>query len=164
MELIYHEDQKAPKFQSEGNASQFAIAYAKKFCKGVGYDIGYSKESWKFPNAIGIDIDNKNDEYHADNLPDKKVDYVYSSHCLEHVPHWVNTIEYWISKIKIGGVLFLYLPDFSQKYWRPWSNRKHIHCLMPVIFTEFCKSKGFNNYFVSGIDLNNSFFVVIEIS
>jgi hypothetical protein len=24
-----------------------------------------------------------------------------------------------------NGTLFLYLPDYSQEYWRPWNNKKH---------------------------------------
>jgi predicted SAM-dependent methyltransferase len=52
-------------------------------------------------------------------LPDELVDYIYSSHCLEHVDNWIETLEYWIKNLKDGGILFLYLPDFSQKYWRP---------------------------------------------
>ena len=34
-----------PKFQTEGNASQFAIPFAKHVCKGYGYDIGCMKKS-----------------------------------------------------------------------------------------------------------------------
>lgn len=164
MEILFNEgNQKIPKFQSEGNASQFAIPFGIKFCKGKGYDIGYSKKEWKFPNSIGIDISDTNDDYHANNLPEEKVDFIYSSHCLEHVPNWVETIDYWVSKIKKSGILFLYLPDFSQKYWRPWNNKKHNHCFTPEIFRGYCEFKNFENYFISGIDLNNSFYVVIEV-
>jgi len=162
MNTIEYENQEYPSFQAEGNASQFALAYAKHFCKGIGYDIGFCKEEWKYPGSIGIDLQDKKNNFDANNLPDDKVDYIYSSHCLEHVEHWINTIEYWISKLKNKGILFLYLPDFSQKYWRPWNNRKHNHCFTPNIFREFCKSKKFEKYLISGIDLNNSFFVVIE--
>lgn len=54
MELVYYKGDKYPIFQTLGNASQFSIPYAKYFCKGIGYDIGFSKEEWKYPNAIGI--------------------------------------------------------------------------------------------------------------
>ena len=158
MELVTFDNTNYPKFQATGNASQFAIPFAKHFCKGYGYDIGYSREEWKFPDARGIDLGV--DEYHANNLPNEEVDYIYSSHCLEHVDNWIDTLEYWISKLKPNGVLFLYLPDFSQKYWRPWNNRKHKHCLMPELLREFCLDHNMKNVFVSGIDLNNSFMVV----
>ena len=60
-----------PKFQSEGNASQFAIPFAKHVCKGDGYDIGCMKEEWAFPGSTPIDID-FDDEWDALNLPEKK--------------------------------------------------------------------------------------------
>ncbi len=161
MEILEFKNEKYPKFQSEGNASQFSIPYAKHFCKGIGYDIGFCKEEWKYPDAIGIDY-SLNNEYNANNLPNEIVDYIYSSHCLEHVDNWTITLEYWISKIKNSGILFLYLPDFSQKYWRPWNNKKHNHCFTPEILSEFLKDHDMKNILISGIDLNNSFMVVCE--
>lgn len=161
MEIVNFADENYPKFQTLGNASQFSIPFAKHFCKGIGYDIGYCKEEWKFPGAIGIDK-NLESPYDANNLPEDFVDYIYSSHCLEHVDNWIETCEYWISKLKPGGILFLYLPDFSQKYWRPWNNRKHKHCLTVEILKNFMIDHKMKNIFTSGIDLNNSFMIVCE--
>ncbi len=95
-------------------------------------------------------------------MPDKQVDYIFSSHCLEHVPDWVFTLDYWYDKLVSGGILFLYLPDFSQRYWRPWNNKKHKHVFTPEIISEYLKYKKYKNIFVSGIDLNNSFMCVCE--
>jgi len=159
MDLIEFHNEKYPKFQSLGNASQFAIPYAKYYCKGNGYDIGFCKEEWKFPNARGIDF-SLGDGYNADNLPEGNMDYIYSSHCLEHVDNWVTTLEYWISKLKIGGILFLYLPDLSQKYWRPWNNKKHKHCFTPELLYTFLADHNMKQIFKSGVDLNNSFMIV----
>ena len=159
METIIFDNNIYPKFQTQGNASQFAIPFALHFCKGLGYDIGFCKEEWKFPGSIGIDR-NLNNNYDANNLPDDKVDYIYSSHCLEHLDNWVETLELWISKLKDEGILFLYLPDFSQKYWRPWNNKKHKHCFTGDIIKEFLRDKNMKNIFVSGVDLNNSFMIV----
>lgn len=161
MEYISFNDEQYPKFQSIGNASQFAIPYAKYYCKGIGYDIGFCKEEWKFPNAYGIDF-TLNNGFNANNLPFEEVDYIYSSHCLEHVDDWVTTLEYWIYHIKNGGILFLYLPDFSQKYWRPWNNRKHKHCLTQEIMQSFLEDHNMKNITVSGVDLNNSYMIVCE--
>lgn len=65
-----------PAFQAKGNASQFAIPFAKYFCNGKGYDIGFYKEEWKFPDAIGID-ECLNNGFNANNLPDREVDYIF---------------------------------------------------------------------------------------
>jgi hypothetical protein len=162
MDIIPFKGVGYPAFQAQGNAAQFALPYAVHFCKGIGYDIGFCKEAWKFPGAIGIDHSLANG-FHAMNLPQQAVDYIFSSHCLEHVDYWVTTLEYWISCIKKGGVLFLYLPDISQTYWRPWHNRKHMHCFTPDIIRTFLHDHGCQNIFISGIDLNNSFMAVCTV-
>lgn len=156
--FIEYKGDRYPSFQAEGNASQFAIPFAKHICVGIGVDIGFGKKQWKFPGAIGADISDESNPYHATHLPDE-LDYIYSSHCLEHVPDWVGTLIYWISKLKDGGVLFLYLPHRSQRYWRPWNNRKHLHILDPEMIEDCLKSLGMSELFVSGVDLNNSFMV-----
>ena len=130
MQVVEYKGDTYPYFQTIGNASQFAIPFAKYVCSGSGYDIGCMKQEWAFPGATPIDLD-FDDPWHADNLPPSLVDYIFSSHCLEHVPDWVETMNYWYECIKPGGTLFLYLPDYSQKYWRPWNNRRHKHCFKP---------------------------------
>lgn len=162
MEWVTFRNEQYPKFQSVGNASQFAIPFALHYCKGIGYDIGFSKEEWKFPNAIGIDLSLQNG-YHANHLPDEKVDYIYSSHCLEHVDCWYETLEYWISKIKKGGILFLYLPDISNIYWRPWFNKKHKTILTPPLLRSFLEDHDIKTYLISQVDLNSSFMVIAQI-
>lgn len=147
-----------PKFQSKGNASKFAIPFAKEVCTGEGYDIGCMRKEWSFPGSIPIDISFE-DGYHALNLP-KNVDYIFSSHCLEHIDNWVDTMDYWYEKINKNGTIFLYLPDYSQEYWRPWFNKKHKQIFSPMIIEDYMKSKGYINIFTSGIDLNNSFMIM----
>jgi len=147
-----------PLFQAKGNAAQFAIPFAKYFCKGNGYDIGCNREEWKLPGARAIDI-TIDDEYNAFNLPDEKVDYIFSSHCVEHLVDWVGALNIWTDHIKQNGTLIVYLPDYSQEYWRPWNDRKHINILTPKIISDYM-AKDYKNIFVSGVDLNNSFMAV----
>jgi SAM-dependent methyltransferase len=154
---------KYPAFQATGFASRFAFPFAQEVCKGTGFDIGYSKEEWKFPGAIGVEpcID---DRYNALRVPEVngRIDYIFSSHCLEHIPNWVEVLDYWYDILDYEGVLFLYLPDFSQQYWRPWHNRKHVNCFTPEIIHAYMADKGYKNIFCSGIDLNNSFIIFGE--
>lgn len=161
MNTLSFNGKKYPGFQAEGNASQFAIPFAKHFCKGEGYDIGCNRLEWAFPGARPIDL-LFDDKWEAYNLPDEKVDYIYSSHCLEHLPEWVEALDYWTSKIKSGGVMFLYLPHYNQEYWRPWNNRKHLHIFTPEIITDYLKNRNYINVFCSDRDLNDSFMVVGE--
>lgn len=162
IETIEHQFIKYPAFQGNGNSARFCMPFAKEVCKGIGFDIGYSKEEWKFPGAIGIEP-SINPEFHATNLPAGEVDYIFSAHCLEHTYNWVDCLEYWASKIKKGGTLFLYLPDYSQTYWRVWNNRKHIHTFNPQILKDYLMQCGhYTNIFVSGVDAYNSFTCMAE--
>ena len=150
-----------PLFQAEGNASQFAIPFAKHFCKGTGVDVGFCKEGWKFPGAIGADLQDNTNDYHAHLLP-RNLDYIYSSHCLEHLNDWVSTIGYWASILKPGGVLFLYLPHRDQEYWLPWNNRKHLHVLDAEVIKGCMERFGFKSILSSKRDFNHSFIIVGE--
>jgi len=159
--VIEHNKQIYPEFQSKGFAAKFAFPFAFEVCKGIGYDIGCNRKEWCFPDAFPIDIEFST-AYDAYNLPEMQVDYIFSSHCLEHLRDWVEAIDYWKTKLKKGGVLFMYLPHPSQTYWKPWHNRKHIHSLYPDMLREYLTDRGWNKIFVSGVDLNNSFYVMAE--
>lgn len=161
MELIQFKNKTYPKFQSQGNAAKFAIPYAQMVCNGVGVDIGCNRKEWSFPNSIPIDLQ-FNDGYSALNLPDIKINYIFSSHCLEHIPNWVEVMDYWYDKLENEGILFLYLPHYSQEYWKPWNNRKHLHIFTPEIINDYMNDKGYKNIFRSEKDLNDSFMIFGE--
>jgi predicted SAM-dependent methyltransferase len=161
IETIEFNNKSYPAFQAQGHASQFAIPYALQVCKGRGYDIGCMKREWSFPGSHAIDL-SFDDMYDANNLPERDVDYIFSSHCLEHIDNWVETMEYWHSCLRQGGVLFLYLPDYSQEYWRPWNNKKHRNMFSPTIMKDCMQHLGYHKIFTSGPDLNNAFMIMGE--
>jgi SAM-dependent methyltransferase len=154
IDVMRYREEVYPAFQAEGNAAQFAIPFARKVCKGIGYDIGCNRLEWKFDDAIPIDLTFGTD---ALDLPDTKMDYIFSSHCLEHLTSWVDALDHWGSRLKRDGVLFLYLPHYSQKYWRPWNNRKHNHAFTQDVIRDYLNDSYYKNVFVSGVDLNNAF-------
>ncbi|MEK9767541.1 MAG: methyltransferase domain-containing protein [Betaproteobacteria bacterium] len=169
MRIIEFGGEQYPEFQAEGFAAKFAFPYARQVCRGNGYDVGANCAEWTFPNAIGIDSSFEepyNDALNLPTIPEWEsgyADYIFSSHCLEHIPDWVRALDHWTVKIRPGGVMFLYLPDFSQKYWRPWNNTKHVSVFTPeIIRSYFEDSVLWTNIFVSGIDLNNSFMLMAE--
>ena len=160
VDIITFKNKNYPLFQSKGFAAQFAIPFAKHVCVGKGVDIGCNRIEWCFPGAIPIDpIIN---EYDALNIPFDDLDYIFSSHCLEHIPDWISVMDYWFTKLKTGGTLFLYLPDYSQEYWKPWNNRKHKNIFYPEIIEDYMIDKKYKNIFISGVDLNNSFMCIGE--
>lgn len=166
IKTILYKGNTYPKFQSEGFAAKFAFPFAQQVCTGLGVDVGCMKKEWAFPSSIPVDIDLPGG-FHALNLPYNEIgyDYIFSSHCLEHLENWVDALNYWIDRLKSGGILFLYLPDMdSQVYWQPWNNRKHIHYLTPEIIARYFEANKdrFENVFVSGVDLNCSFTIIAE--
>ena len=148
-----------PKYTATGNATKYITPFALEVCKGKGYDIGCG--DWCLPNAIPIDL-KLPDGYHANNLPEDKVDYIYSSHCLEHLNDWVSVLDYWSSKLVVGGVMFLYLPHFSQEYWRSTNNRKHISNLRVEDLIDYFVSRQYINVFFSERDLYYSFAIYAQ--
>jgi predicted SAM-dependent methyltransferase len=165
IETITFKGEAYPKFQSEGNAAKFVLPFAHQVCKGVGIDIGCNRMEWCYKDIDGkaaFAVDPILNSFTATNFPYSKLDYVFSSHCLEHVPDWVEALGYIQTKLKIGGVLFLYLPHYEQRYWRSWNNRKHIHNLSPQMIKDYLTDNQWSNIFVSERDLNHSFAVMAQ--
>lgn len=151
-----------PKLQTEGFASQYAFPFATKILEGLthGVDVGCMKPEWAFPGAIPVDLD-FDDAFEAMNIPND-LEYIFSSHCLEHLPDWTGVLNYWHEQLQVGGTLFLYLPSYHQEYWRPWNNRKHLNVLEPHIIRDYLQSRGkWREVIVTdGFDLNHSFYAV----
>ena len=167
LQTITYNNRDYPILQTEGFAAQYAIPFAKKIIgEGkLGYDIGCNRPEWAYPGAMLIDPV-INPGYSAMNLPDKKVDFFLSSHMLEHyVGRFEEVIEYWLTKLNKGGIIFLYLPNCDyQEYWA-FGNTKHVHLTSPSMMKRYCEfiSPNITRYFVTeGYDLNGSFYCVIE--
>ena len=149
-----------PEYLKNGNAVGHIQLIAQQFCKGQGLDIG-GFYNWTLPGAIPINIADKILDYDAYKLPDhKELDYIFSSHCLEHLQDPIKALELWVSHIKSGGVLFLYLPHPSMAYWLPQNNKKHLHSWKPKEMHGILKDIGLQNVISSGRDLYWSFCAV----
>jgi len=144
-----------PQYLKEGNAARFATPFAEQFCKGRGLDIGCG--DWPLGWAIPIE---KRHGATAEALPDDKFDYIFSSHCLEHLTDPVKALLHWKSRLVDGGVLFLYLPHPDMEYWLPQNNRKHLHQWHPDDMRKLVEDLGFVNVINSERDLCWSYSVV----
>jgi predicted SAM-dependent methyltransferase len=92
------------------------IDILETYCFGRGANIGCGR--YRIKNSLGIDIRNVPGvvDYVADaaNLPfaDEFLDYIISSHCLEHIDRGpVSVLREWSRCIKLGGVIALIVPD-----------------------------------------------------
>lgn len=116
-----------PDYLAHGNAAQFIQDKALQYCHGKGLDIGGGK--WPLAGAIVVDDGQDMNAYNLSSVADNSLDYVFSSHCLEHLARWEDALALWIRKIKAGGILFLYLPHASMKMWQPggpWVRDNHV--------------------------------------
>lgn len=144
-----------PEYIRHGNAMQFIAPIASQFCKGRGLDVGAGK--WPLPGAEPVDGSTGTD---AMALPEGQYDFVFSSHCLEHIVNPVYALEHWKSRIRPGGVLCLYLPHPEMRYWQPQFCKKHLHTWLPMQMAEILDDLGFVDVIHSQRDLAWSFAVV----
>jgi SAM-dependent methyltransferase len=154
--VIYEYDGKLyPDYLKTGNACKHIANTAYHFCTGVGLDVGAGK--WPLCGAYPVELKHGGDAY---NLPMGEYDYVFSSHCLEHLADPVGALNHWKTRIKPGGVLFLYLPHPDMTYWKPQHCLKHLHSWRPSDMAEIVRDLGFKNVIHSERDLAWSFSVV----
>lgn len=115
-----------PEYLHRGNAASFIRKTAQEYCRGRGIDVGAN--AWALPGSIPIDEGETENALRLDRFAAGSLDYVFSSHCLEHIAPWQEALRLWISKLKRGGILFLYLPHESNLLWRPggpWVGARH---------------------------------------
>lgn len=111
---------------TQKNAMQNIEPIALQYCKGAGLDIGAGK--FIFNKAKAIQNDKKENAYLLPSVPNNELDYIFSSHCLEHLERPWEAIDLWIKKIRTRGILFLYLPHIDMELWRPgapWVGDQH---------------------------------------
>ncbi len=109
-----------PDYLTVGGAGHAIFPEALKYCQGKGIDVGAGL--WPLPGATPVDLwrgsgTNKCvGDFEKDSL-----DYVFSSHCLEHIEAWHESLREWINRIRLGGTIFLYLPHPDCTIWHPGS-------------------------------------------
>lgn len=141
-----------PEYIRNGNACRFILPMAQHFCQGVGVDVGCG--DWPMPGAIPIELKHGGD---AMTFEHTNLDYVFSSHALEHLADPVGALLHWKRALKPGGVLFAYLPHPDMRYWNPTRNRKHLHMWTPEQMADMFLDVGLVNVIFSGRDLAWSF-------
>lgn len=93
---------------------KIANGFFEKYMNGIGLDIGFSGY---LPNvvpildtAIGIDTNYPGYDGRTLPFPDSSQDYVYSSHCLEHISDYRQAIKEWLRVTKVGGFIITVVP------------------------------------------------------
>ena len=83
--------------------------FFEKYCKGEGLDIGYGPFLVS-PNASGWEYRNGDAQY-LDGVEDESFDYVYSSHCLEHMVDVRIALKNWFRVVRKNGYMIISVPD-----------------------------------------------------
>lgn len=110
--------------------------FATRYFKGRGLDIGPGNDTLAlfrefFPliqNITTYDFPQQGDAQHLVNVDDGTFDFVYSSHCLEHLRDPVQALRNWIRVVKPGGYLVVQVPDedlYEQGQWPSRYNSDH---------------------------------------
>jgi len=109
-----------PDYLTVGGASHAILREALKSCRGQGVDVGAGL--WPLPGAIPVDVcRGPGTGRSISDFENGSLDYVFSSHCLEHIGNWREVLAEWIKKLKPGGIVFLYLPHPDCAIWHPGS-------------------------------------------
>lgn len=168
MKLIKFMDKNYPEFLAEGNHAQYILPIAKQILKNknIGVDVGCKKPEWSYPGAILADIELDNNPWHALNLPRAgELEYIFSSHCLEHIENWEETLYYWYDSLAKDGIMFIYLPHVDNEYWdtRFMTTRRHVNNFYPAQIKYFLEyNLKMKNVFASERDAAYSFCVFGE--
>lgn len=109
-----------PDYLTVGGASYCIFREALKFCRGNGIDVGAGL--WPLPWAIAVDaLRGPGVGRAVSDFEDESLDYVFSSHYLEHIENWRKALGEWVRKLKPHGIIFLYLPHPECAIWYPGS-------------------------------------------
>lgn len=135
--------------------------FATRYFVGRGVDIGGGIDSLAlfhefFPLASAI---SRYDREHGDaqklkNVDDQAFDFLYSSHCLEHLVDPAEALSNWLRIVKSGGHLVVQVPDedlYEQGQWPSRYNSDH-KCTFTI-----CKSRSWSEVSVNLLDLLKGF-------
>lgn len=109
--------------------------FVTKFFAGNGIDIGAGNDSLsqhltKFPRIKSVrswDICDGDAQY-LNGVADEQFDFVYSSHCLEHLENPFDAVSNWLRVLVPGGFLVVSVPDedmYEHGVWPSIHNLDH---------------------------------------
>lgn len=135
--------------------------FATRYFRGNGIDIGGGGDSIAlyrefFPLVKNVFV---YDRPHGDgqllaNVPDDSFDFLYSSHCLEHLRDPREALANWLRVVRPGGHLVVSVPDedmYEQEQWPSRFNTDH-----KLSFT-IAKEKSWSPVSVNVLDLLGEF-------
>ncbi len=121
--------------------NKLTSGFFTKYMSGLGAEIGYAGYKPGTETILdgcdGYDVATT-PGYDGRTIPkaDGHYDYVYSSHCLEHIEDYAQAIREWMRVVKPGGYIVTVVPhrDLYEKKLTPPSrfNGDHKHFITPA--------------------------------
>jgi len=131
--------------------------FARRYFVGHGIDVGGGHDSLDqfvelFPLIKNVFVYDKahGDAQKLDNVDDAAFDFLFSSHCLEHLYDPVEAMRNWIRVVRSDGHLVICVPDedlYEQGVWPSTFNPDH-----KTSFT-LCKAASWSPVSVNVFDL-----------
>lgn len=105
-------------------------AFHTRFFAGVGIDVGcgddplsrHASQFARMTSCRGWDKADGNAQT-LPGVPAASLDFLHSSHCLEHLPEPVKALTNWLRVVKPGGHLIVTVPDFDLYEGGVWPSR-----------------------------------------
>ena len=125
----------------QGNESGKVKYDIVQYTRGEGIDVGCGPHK-AFPHMVGVDSGKDAELFGIAMKPDvvcedaakldcqtDSLDFVFSSHLLEHIQDTQAALTEWWRILKVGGYLVLYLPhkDLYPRIGQPGANPDHVH-------------------------------------
>lgn len=139
---------------SKSFSKRLSLGHFDKYLKGHGIDIGAGSDPLVINNGSVRSWDLVDgDGTFLDGVADSSFDFVYSSHCLEHLQHPFLALENWSRVLKSGGYLYIVVPDYTlyeKEKWPSKFNKDHKYSFSLSITRQQCRR---DNHFNISIDM-----------
>jgi len=106
----------------------------KRYLHGKGIDIGGGHDCLKLPPDVKGSVRlwdlSDGDAQYMHKIPDGEFDFVYSSHCLEHMRDIRIAFTNWLRICKEGGIVYVCVPHetyYEKGIWPSVNNKDHKH-------------------------------------
>lgn len=112
-------------------SKRLASGHLATYLSGVGIDVGCGDDCLYTPYGSVTPWDKaQGDAQYLESIKDESLDFVYSSHCLEHVRDVTTALKSWVRALKPGGYLYIVVPDYQiyeKCCWPSKFNSDHKH-------------------------------------
>lgn len=101
-----------------------SLNHVKTYFQGKGLDIGAGDDPLITPyGTVDVFDTPQGDAQLLSSVTDNTYDFIYSSHCLEHMRDVEEALKNWCRVLKPSGYLFITVPDWTLYEHETWPSR-----------------------------------------